>query len=340
MKAFALFSGGLDSILAVELIRRQKIEVIPICFKTPFFGCENAVSSAKDMNYNLHIFDISEQYMEILLHPKYGYGKNMNPCIDCHGLMFRIACEKMKEYNVDFMISGEVLGERPKSQRKMGLDAVAKLSQCKDLIIRPLSQKLLRDTKPIAEGWINKDRLLDIQGRTRARQIQLAKEWNIKNYPTPAGGCVLTNQVFSQRLRDLIEYNMLSIRNIEYLKMGRQFRLTHNTKLIIGRNEQENAKLLNYINDSAERKSKDEVQQSANYEFLIRAAYLPSPIGVIISKDKDISQDMINLAGGIILAYIRKAQDKDKIMLLEPGQEKIIFDVKRLTLDEVNKFQL
>ncbi len=339
MKAFALFSGGLDSILAVELIRRQGIEVIPICFKSPFFDCKNAILSAKDMNYDLYTFDISEQYLEMLLHPEYGYGKNMNPCIDCHGLMFRIACEKMKEYNVDFITSGEVLGQRPKSQSKMGLDAVAKLSQCKDLIIRPLSQKLLRDTKPIRETWVNKDKLLDIQGRTRARQMQLAKEWGINDYPSPAGGCLLTNQVFSERLRDLINHNMLSIRNIEYLKMGRQFRITEDTKLIVGRNEQENARLLEYAT-THQLPITTHYSPLTTHEFLIRAAYLPSPIAVIVSKNREISQEVINLAGGIILCYIRKAQERDTIKLWKPGQRETFLEVKKLTLEVVSKFQL
>lgn len=153
----ALFSGGLDSILSAKIVQQQGIKVIPICFKSPFFDCKKAEKSAKMLGLKLQIRELREEYLNIIKNPKYGYGKHLNPCIDCHAFMYNKLGEMMPEFKANFLISGEVLGQRPKSQSIAGLNAVAKLSGYKDLIVRPLSQKLLPDTKPIREGWIDKE---------------------------------------------------------------------------------------------------------------------------------------------------------------------------------------
>ncbi|RKY46931.1 MAG: DUF814 domain-containing protein, partial [Candidatus Neomarinimicrobiota bacterium] len=168
-KALALFSGGLDSLLAVKIVELAGVEVIPVFFSSPFFGPEKAIKTAKSNNLNLVIVELGEEYLEVVKNPKYGYGKYMNPCIDCHAFMFRKLGGMLEKYEADFLISGEVLGQRPMSQVLPSLNAVRKLSGYYDLIVRPLSQKLLPDTLPIRKGWISKDRLYDIRGRNRKR---------------------------------------------------------------------------------------------------------------------------------------------------------------------------
>jgi len=297
-RAFALFSGGLDSIISVLWMEKIGVEVVPVFFKTPFFGPEKAIEMAEKSGINLTVIDISKEHMEMVLNPKYGYGKNLNPCIDCHGMMFREAAKRMSEYNIDFIISGEVLAQRPMSQRKNSLSSVAKLSGIKDLIVRPLSQKLLQDTLPIREGWINKEDLLDIQGRTRQRQIEIAKEFNITEFPNAGGGCALTDVNFSARLRDLIENEMYEIHKIDFLKYGRHFRLSKNTKLVIGRNKAENDIITDLCDET---------------DLVLKAADIPGPLAVIQSKNTP-SLEELKLASGILLRYNLKAEGQNKIV--------------------------
>ena len=249
-KALALLSGGLDSTLAVWLILKQGIEVIGVNFTTPFFSPKKAIESAKFLNIPLEIVDITDEYLNILKNPKYGYGKNLNPCIDCHAFMIRKTFELMKKYNADFIITGEVLGERPMSQNKNYLNIVAKYSGAEDYVLRPLSAKLLPPTKPEREKWVDREKLLDIQGRSRKRQLELAKEIGLENIPTPAGGCLLTEPIFSKKLLDLLKNKEdVTRRDLELLKIGRHFRLPSNVKVIVGRNKDENDKLLNYFGE-------------------------------------------------------------------------------------------
>lgn len=249
-RALALLSGGLDSTLAIWLILKQGIEVIGVNFTTPFFTPKKAIESAKFLNIPLEIVDITDEYLNILKNPKYGYGKNLNPCIDCHAFMIRKTLELMKKYNADFIITGEVLGERPMSQNKNSLNIVAKYSGAEDYILRPLSAKLLPPTKPERERWVDREKLLDIQGRSRKRQLELAKEIGLENIPTPAGGCLLTEPIFSKKLLDLLKNKEdVTRRDLELLKIGRHFRLPSNVKVIVGRNKDENDKLLNYFGE-------------------------------------------------------------------------------------------
>ena len=206
MKALALLSGGLDSILAVRVIMEQGIEVIGVCFVTPFFGPENARKAAGVLGVKLIEHDFTEEYFAMMKSPRYGFGGNMNPCIDCHGLMLKTAHSLLEKFDASFLITGEVLGERPMSQTRGGLNAVLKLSADRDLVLRPLSAKLLEPTKPEREGWADREKLHDFSGRGRKRQEELAQSFGIKDYPQPAGGCLLTEEKYSQRLKELIEH--------------------------------------------------------------------------------------------------------------------------------------
>lgn len=244
VRAIGLFSGGLDSMLAVRLLQEQDIEVIGYAFATPFFGPEQALKSAPALGIRLEVREITERYMELMKAPRYGFGKNMNPCIDCHGLMFRLAGEKLSDHGARFLFSGEVLGERPFSQTRGALRAVAHLSGYEDLIVRPLSAKLLEETHPEREGWVDRSRLEDIQGRSRRRQIEMAARFGLSEYPKPAGGCLLTEPNFSRRLRDLLrETPEPRRRDLELLKLGRHFRWSQGCKVIVGRREAENERL-------------------------------------------------------------------------------------------------
>lgn len=295
-RCFALFSGGLDSMLAVKHMQRLGYEVLPIFFKTPFFGPKKAQAAADALDVELIVHDLTEKHIAMLKNPRYGYGKFMNPCIDCHGLMFREAALLMEQYKVDFLISGEVLGQRPMSQRYDALNSVGKLSSVKDLLVRPLSQKLLADTLPIREGWVDKAEMLDIQGRGRHRQMALAKEWGITDYENPGGGCLLTDKSFSLRLKDLMKYDQFSLRNIEFLTWARHYRLTPNCKLILGRNHADNEALTSLVQD----------------ELVLKCEEHTGPMGVLICATPP-SQEELRLAASLLLRYVKGVQTEGEV---------------------------
>ena len=243
-KALGLMSGGLDSSLAAMTLMRQGIEVTGIAFVTPFFDAEKAKKAAEIIGHPLIIEDIGNIHLDMVKAPRYGYGRNMNPCIDCHAMMFEQAGKRMLEDDFDFLFSGEVLGQRPKSQNANALRSVAKLSGFADRVLRPLSAKLLPVTAMEDAGIVDREQLLDIQGRSRKRQQALAKEWGYHDYPASAGGCLLTEAGFSNQLRDLLNYDPeATVSDVELLKAGRQFRLSPTAKLVVGRNQADNNRL-------------------------------------------------------------------------------------------------
>jgi len=249
-KALGLLSGGLDSMLAVRVLKEQGIDVTAISFVTPFFSSKRAERAAREMKVPIIIKNITVKHLKMLLKPKHGYGSNMNPCIDCHALMLNIAGKIMEEKKIDFLFTGEVLGERPMSQNKTSLQIVAKESGYEDFVLRPLSAKLLPETKPEREGKVDRSRLLDLSGRQRKRQFELAKKYQLKSIPTPASGCLLTDPGFSNRLRDLFATKRNPTpEDVELLKTGRHIRLDIDNKIIVGRNEADNKILAEIKND-------------------------------------------------------------------------------------------
>lgn len=251
MKVVALLSGGLDSSLVVKLIREKGIEVVAVNFVTPFCLCDGrrgcrkrAVAITEKLNIKLKIFNIAEEYLEIVKNPRYGYGKNLNPCIDCRILMFKKAKEFMNEIGASFIVTGEVLGQRPMSQNRKALKIIERESGLEGLIVRPLSAKLLPSSIPEKEGWIKRESLFDIVGRSRKKQFDLVKRFEISGYACPAGGCLLTDPIFSLRIRDLVSSNMLNINNINLIKNGRYSRISNSFKLVVGRNQEENQRLI------------------------------------------------------------------------------------------------
>ncbi|MGM0533233.1 MAG: argininosuccinate synthase domain-containing protein [Campylobacterota bacterium] len=255
MKALALFSGGLDSTLAAKTIARQGIEVIALHVDIGFGGMGDKKAHLQKMaaaaDARLEIVDAQKAFLdEVLFAPKYGYGKNFNPCIDCHGFMFALAKELMDAYDAKFLISGEVMGQRPMSQNKGAMRSVLNISDTDDLLLRPLSAKLMEPTLAERQGWVRREELLDFSGRGRSRQLALAREYGIGEYESPAGGCLLTDVGFSNRLREFIKYNSLQTQDIDLLKAGRHMRLPGGAKLVVGRDKEDNEKLEAIQNDT------------------------------------------------------------------------------------------
>jgi len=253
MKAIILLSGGLDSTLAAELMSREGLELLAVNFKTPFCLCDrhssnlgcgsNARRVAEAIGIDLKVINAAKDFLEVLKKPAHGYGANMNPCIDCRILFFRKSKELMEEVGASFIITGEVLGQRPMSQFRRQMNIIEKEAGLDGLVLRPLSAKLLAPTIPEKNGWISRERMLDIAGRSRKPQMALAKDLGINDYPCAAGGCLLTDPEFANRIRDLIKHDELDMQNIDLLKGGRYFRLSPSAKLIVGRNENENKML-------------------------------------------------------------------------------------------------
>lgn len=252
VKALALFSGGLDSSLAIKLIQEQGIAVEVITFLTPFYtaksGGFNLERVAQQLGVPLKVMRLGLDYLRIIRKPKYGYGKHMNPCIDCHIYMLKKAKKYAKQIGAAFIITGEVLDERPMSQHWKALKIVEEESSLKGKLLRPLSAKLLPPTETEVKGLVDRTKLLDIRGRSRKRQLALAKAFGITEYQSPAGGCLLTYKEFSAKLRDLLTHRRrVSMADLELLKVGRHFRYGIN-KIIVGRNKEENETLLKLKN--------------------------------------------------------------------------------------------
>jgi tRNA-uridine 2-sulfurtransferase len=248
VKALGLLSGGLDSTLAVKLILEQGIDVEAINFTTPFCLCRKggcgASEAAKTFNIPLKHVNAGTDYLRIVRNPRFGYGKNLNPCVDCRIFMLKKAKKYAKQIGAKFIFTGEVLGQRPMSQHKGALDLIEREAGLEGKILRPLSTKLLPETQAEAEGFVDKESLRDIRGRSRKRQIEMTKEFNITNYPCAAGGCLLTDREFAGKLRDLFEHKKrVTVKEVNLLNVGRHFRFGEN-KIIVGRNEAENGVLL------------------------------------------------------------------------------------------------
>jgi len=254
----ALFSGGLDSALAILLILRQDIRVTALTFMT-HFGCDitdtsscahDPSSIADKFGFTAKVVHLGEKFIEVVRHPRHGYGKNMNPCIDCRILMLREAGEFMELTGADFVFTGEVLGQRPMSQRRPQLDLIARESGIKGRLVRPLSGRLLPATDAERSGLLDRSRLEAISGRSRKRQMELAEKFGLEDYPTPAAGCLLTDPNYSRRLRDLFSHqSLVDFTDLNLLKIGRHFRLDEKSKVIVGHHEKDNAKIVRYRQD-------------------------------------------------------------------------------------------
>jgi tRNA-specific 2-thiouridylase len=239
--------------------------------------------------------NIKDQFIEeILFNPKYGYGKHFNPCIDCHGNMFKIALSLLEKYDASFIITGEVIGQRPMSQRVDAIRNVTKLAGADEngLILRPMSAKLMEPTTPEIKGWVDRQKLLGIEGRGREVQLRLAKEYGFKEYESPGGGCLLTEASMATKIRDVMEYGKFKVEDIDLLKHGRHLRLPDGSKLIIGRNKEDN----------------EEIKKLSHPDFVF--ANLTDIAGPISLISKDATYDDKLLASRLILTYTKAQKDK------------------------------
>ncbi len=246
IRAIVLFSGGLDSILAARILMKEGVDIIPVTFRSPFVSIEHAVRlSEKFLHKPAVVVDISEDMLSVVKHPRYGYGKQMNPCVDCRILTFKLAGSMMEEFGALFMATGEVVGERPFTQNRDTLILTAKSSGYDGYILRPLSAKLLPPTIPEERGWVSRERLFAIQGRSRKEQFRLAQDIGVDEYPSPAGGCILTDPSFAKRMRYMMSYlGDVGLFEVELLKLGRHFTFGMKNWLVVGRNKEENKRLL------------------------------------------------------------------------------------------------
>ena len=323
VKGLSLFSGGLDSILAVKVIQEQGIDVVALSFTTPFFSAEKAVAAARNIDLPLLIDDITDEHLVMLRSPRYGYGRNMNPCIDCHALMLKKAGEKMVELGADFIFTGEVLGQRPMSQTKQSLHIVAKNSGFEPFVVRPLSAKLLPIIMVEEKGLVDRARLLDIQGRGRKRQMALACRYGITEYNNPAGGCLLTDPLFSRRLRDLFEHTARpAVRDIELLKYGRHFRINEATKVIVGRNRKENEMLLKFY---------------APTDIVITTRDYPGPVTLIPAG---CDQAFLARAASLCVSYSDAPKDGGVTTVCRMGEAQFILTAKACPREETERWMV
>lgn len=301
MKALALFSGGLDSMLSMKIISDQGIEVVALYMDTGFGVDEEKHEvlrrRATLAGASLKVVDMRNEYLrDVLFNPKYGYGKQFNPCIDCHGYMFKTALNMLKSENANFIITGEVVGQRPMSQRRDALFQVKRLADDEDdLVLRPMCAKLLPPTKPEREGWVDREKLLDISGRDRKPQLALAKKFGFEDFATPGGGCLLTIESFAVKIKDYLKFDK-EMRDIDvtWLKLGRHLRLVDGAKMIIGRDESDNNALLAHPNDKFEQvkfKESDDI------------------VGAVSFISKNASKADKELAARLALAYTKASKD-------------------------------
>jgi len=315
-KALALLSGGLDSTLAVKVMLEQGIEVEALNFTSPFCTCtgknagckSEAVRVAEEFGIPIKVMHKGVDYLELVRRPKHGYGKGMNPCIDCRIFLLRKAREYMTESGADFVITGEVLGQRPMSQRRHTLDIIERESGLTGLLLRPLSAKHFEPTLPEQQGWVDRQQLLAIQGRSRKEQIQLAKELDVQNYPCPAGGCLLTEVSFVSKVKDVFDHSdQLNLRDFRLLKVARHFRVGPRSKALIGRNEAENELLSRNVQPG---------------EATLRWLEGSSPLGVLMGVVDDA---LLETSAKILLRYTRAETGAEcRVKVLIDGEERVI----------------
>ncbi|MFH1244955.1 MAG: hypothetical protein V1662_00530 [Candidatus Omnitrophota bacterium] len=253
VKALALFSGGLDSVLAAKVVSEQGVAVEAVHYLNAFLPgyytnsgqvCPEPGKAAAGLGIKLHILDIADAHLQLVRSPRYGYGANINPCIDCRILMLREAKAFMQDQGFSFLISGEVLGQRPMSQRKASLCVIDRDARVAGLVLRPLSAKLMPATIAEQKGWVDREKLFAFSGRSRKPQLALAEQLDIHEYAAPAGGCLLTQREFFRKFQDVAGWDNVNLNDVELTRTGRHFHYQNRFRLVVGRNEDENKILL------------------------------------------------------------------------------------------------
>jgi len=318
-KAIALFSGGLDSILACRVIAQQGVDVLAVKFVSPFFdyhllGSDYCEKTRRAYDIEVSLVDISQEYIELLRSPAHGYGKHFNPCIDCKIFMMRRAREMMAEAGASFLISGEVVGQRPMSQRRDALRVVERDSGCEGILLRPLCAKRLEPTKVEIDGLVDRDRLCDFGGRSRAGQMALAQKFGITDYPSPAGGCILTDPVVGERIkRFYAQHERITIADMRLITVGRQFQLPDGGWLALGRKEAENTIIEQLVQP---------------HDVALTLEGRPGPLAVLRYSA---SEDDLSIAAGLVARYGKKDSSGRPF----PGSVRCICDSEERIVDGV-----
>ena len=325
-RCLALFSGGLDSLLAIKVMKNAGIEVIGLNFDTGFFfGAYTEEAGVKKYrapvppDYDIRVVDISKEFFEMMKQPKHGFGKHMNPCIDCKIFMIRKAKELLEQYDAGFIITGEVLGQRPMTQNLRSMKTIEADAGVTGYLLRPLCAKNLEMTEPEKLGWVDREKLLDIQGRTRTTQLKLAKDWGLEPFvKPPAGGCILTEEVYSRRLLDHLKHNKeMSREEMKLLNVGRHFR-NGSYKFIVGRKESENKELLKLSKNA----------------YVFDALHVPGPIVLTFDDiDEEAKKFIASVTAGYSDANDREAAEvkvakegKEEVLTVKPLDKKILQD--------------
>ncbi len=316
VRALGAFSGGLDGMLASKVLQDQGICVEAITFDSPFFDVQAGKSAAEVLNIPWRAVDFTEDIVNLLFDPPSGFGKNMNPCIDCHATMFKRLKEIALKEGFDFIFSGEVVGQRPMSQNRGSLNRVKNISHTGDILLRPLSAKILDPTPMEEAGLVNRDRLLDLNGRGRTRQLKMAREYGFSRIPSPGGGCLLTDPGYANRLRSLRDSDLLSGDNARMIRFGRMFMLDEAVGLV-GRSAEENHKML-------------EAAIGMGIGIQLDIQDVPGPLGILVGRK---TENNLTLLTAIMASYTKA---EEQVTALSHQNE--TYTAERMNIAERDKY--
>ncbi|MBW1839531.1 MAG: 7-cyano-7-deazaguanine synthase [Deltaproteobacteria bacterium] len=320
VKALILFSGGLDSILAAMLLKENGLEVTAITFVHPFASCEPAEEWAKKIGIKLVKKEVDDAYFRLIRQPKHGYGSNMNPCVDCKIYMMKRGQEYADKNGFDFIATGEVVGERPFSQVKSRLLQIEKEAGLPNRIVRPLSGKIMPETEAEEKGLIDREWMMDISGRGRDMQFKLAEKFKIKDFPTPSGGCLLTDPAYSIRLAELLDHKeRLEWVDAEILKMGRHFRISED-KIVVGRREEENKKL-------------EKIARKKNFTWMEVVDFV-GPVTILLPYERKPGKDLIKKAASLTVKYSDAPDNKEIDVTIMSGRLESVIKAKAISDDK------
>lgn len=318
-RAVVLLSGGLDSMLAVRILQEQNIEVEALNFQTIFTCCKDtAAQSARELGVRLTVIGQDDDYIELIRRPRYGYGKGANPCVDCRIYMFDRARKFAEDVGAPIIASGEVLGQRPKSQKRRDLGIISQQSGLDDILLRPLSALMLPPTRAEREGLVDRNKLFSFVGRNRKPLIALARQFGFKMIPSPSTGCSLTETTFAGKVLDLVKIDPDSQRwDFELLNVGRHHRVDDHTKVVVGRRESENAVMEHMF-----------VAPDSRASLLLRPRNFRGPVVMLVGSDSAASRAV---AGGFMLRYAKNVGPHPQVTAVNTVGEEVIDVAEHVT---------
>jgi hypothetical protein len=330
IKAVGLLSGGLDSCLAVRVVQEQGVEVIGLSCKHPFHarppGGEKPYPErvAEELGIELVRPDVTDKMLAMVKNPPHGYGKHLNPCIDCRIIYLKEGASLMTEHGAKLLITGEVLGQRPMSQRRDAMDIIDRDSGLRGLILRPLCARLMKPTIAEEKGWVDRDRLHDISGRSRKKQMELAKKFELETFSSPGGGCLLTMEDFARKMQDLMKSrDDFDGNDVDLLKSGRHFRLSPDVKLVVGKNDSDNKRIAGLARSG---------------DLVITSVDAPGPLGLLRGEA---GEEKIKSACAIIGRYVSRAKGPVKFLIkAASGEEKATHEVAPFDRGAVEDYRI